>query len=186
MAKGKIAPITAATVGRHRILGRDRDGVNIEEKVCPLYSETFMDRDGNEMQMPLENGRIRSPEGARAGQIAREEGIQLLGWLPKVECPFTLRYFHLVKGPLVAPDEGEKDCGGSPEGCSHWHSIRTSRMGKARTAAVERNRTPDDAGAAALRDLGESISRWTETQMASAPTVKDSRKRMLDGKGEAA
>lgn len=189
MAKGKIAPISAASVGRHRILGRNSDGVNVEEKVCPIRGEVFMDLEGNYGHHPLENGRIPSPEGARAGQILREEGIQLLGWLPIAECPFTQRYHHLVKGPLVAPGEGESDCGGKPEGCSHWWKIQKSRAAKAKAAAVERNRTPDTSNVAAMGQVAESfasIAKWADAQMAAAPTVKDARTRLRDGKGEEA
>lgn len=185
MAKQKIALISENTVGVHRIVGRDRDGVNVEEKVCPIpRHEVMLDRDGNEVTISLDNGRIPSAEGARYGHIKREEGIRSAYWLPRAECPYTTRYYHLVRGPLVQPPEGDVDCGGAPTGCAHYHAAKESRQAKAKQAAKERNATPGDAGAEAIVQLGQSIQKWTEAQMSAAPDLGKSRQRLRDGQGE--
>jgi hypothetical protein len=186
MAKGRIARISAGTVGVHRIIGRNSDGVNIEEKVCPIVGELFVTRAGNVAHHPLECGRVASPDGARYGQGLREEGIRDHGWLPLGECPYTERYHHLVKGPLVAPPDGERDCGGKPDGCEHLHRVMTERRARSQVDARARKATRDGAGAAQLVKLGESIARWTEVQMAGAPSVAAARTRLREGRGEEA
>jgi hypothetical protein len=190
MAKQRIARISSATVGVHRIVGRDEDGMNVEEKVCPIAGETFLDRDGNYGHHALENGRIPSADGQKNVQLKRMEGIRDLGWLPIAECPYTERYFHLVKGPLIPPPEGEKDCGGKPDGCEHWWAVEKARKSKASAEAKRRKSVRDNAGTAAIVKLGESIDGWAKTQMAAAgavangPGLQQARSRMRDGKGE--
>jgi hypothetical protein len=185
MAKQKIALISERNVGVHRIVGRDRDGVNVEEKVCPIpRNEVVLDLDGNEVTISLDNGRIPSPEGARYGHNKREDGIRSAGWLPRAECPFTTRYHHLVRGPLVQPGDDEEACDGAPGGCPHYQAVRASRQAKAKQAAKERNAMPGDEGAAAIVSLGESIKAWTEAQMAQAPGLAESRQRLRAGQGE--
>lgn len=184
MAKGKIARISADTVGRHRIIGRDEHGISIEEKVCPIRGEVFMDRAGNYAHHALENGRIPSADGQKNAQLKREEGIRDSGWLPQAECPYTERYFHLVRGPLVKPPKGEKDCGGKPEGCEHWWAIQKARQEKTSAAARKRKAPRDNAGSAAIVKLGESIEKWASSQMKGAVPLDKVRSRMREGKGE--
>jgi hypothetical protein len=184
MAKGKIARISADTIGRHRIIGRDENGLNIEEKVCPIQGEVFLDRGGNYAHHALENGRIPSADGRKNSLLKREEGIRDAGWLPQAECPYTERYYHLVKGPLIKPPAGEKDCGGKPEGCEHWWAIEKARKAKSSADARVRKSKARNAGDDAIRELGESIRGWTQAQMASAPDIKTARGRMREGRGE--
>lgn len=185
----KIAKITAGSVGRHRILGRDRDGRNLEEKVCSLYSEKFIDRDGNEIDLPLESGRIRSTDGARAGQVMREEYIRDAMGLPVAECPYSERYRHLVHGPLVAPPEGMKACDGATGGCSHLKAEVARRLSAQRDAAAVRKK-PLRSGDAAAEQVGLAVARsiqaFAESQNASSPGVQEIRKKMQAGKGEVA
>lgn len=179
MAKGKIARISSDTVGRHRVIGRDEHGINIEEKVCPIQGEIFCDLAGNVSHHALENGRIPSADGQRNARIKRDDGIRDAGWLPIAECPHTVRYFHLVKGPLVA---GGEDCGGKPDGCEHWHAVQKKRTAKTSAAARVRKAPKDNAGTAAIVNLGKSIESWTQAQMTQAPSIQQARTRMRDGK----
>jgi hypothetical protein len=188
MAKQRIAVISANTVGRHRIIGRDRDGKNIEEKVCPLKSEKFIDCDGIMIDLALENGRIRSPEGERYGQMHREEYIKEARGLPVAECPYTERYRHLVHGPLVAPPDDVKSCQGAPDGCEHLKFEIGRRAADAKDRANVRKkalRAGDDAAQQVGLAMAKSIQAFAESQNATAPSVHDSRRKMVAGKGEA-
>jgi hypothetical protein len=185
MAKPRIAHITDSTVGRHRINGRDADGRNVEEKICPLRSIVVLDGDGNECTVAIENARIPSEDGARYGQRELESGIKDRLWIPKNLCPHTARFSHLVAGPLVAGGEGAADCGGKPDGCEHYQAVKSARRARAAQKAKERKIKPEDPGAVAILQLAQSLDSHFKGAAASAPGgVGGARDNLRKGKGE--
>lgn len=136
---GGIYQLSEASVSPTRAVGVDEDGNIIEETICTLAkSAKFVDLGGNICDVPLRTGRVLSfePEAVRYEQIVETDIIRG-GQLPLGACPYTHAYRHIKGGPLVKVPEGEKDCGGKPEGCEHVWKVITSRRAAAK-AKIER------------------------------------------------
>lgn len=128
-AEGRVYQLTYDSVSPTRVIGRDKNGLPIEETVCALAkSARFVDLHGNVCDVPLRTGRVYSeePEAVRYEYIITKELIGQ-GQLPLAECPYTMDYKNFVGGPLVKPPPGESDCGGKPDGCEHMQRIIEAR-----------------------------------------------------------
>lgn len=113
MAKERVAQLSDATVGVHRLIGRDEYGGDVVEKVPSRTSEMFLDPAGNEVYVPLNNGRVDDPESMRQYGMQHRRDMIAQGFIPVRDCPYTAKYEELAKGPLVAPPKGEKACAGA-------------------------------------------------------------------------
>lgn len=181
MAKTKIAQLSRASVGVHRIIGRDENGFNLEEKVPTLEGEFFCDRGGNVVHVALCNHRVTTRESLEKYGAPTRRDIIREGGLPMRECPYTERYMDLVSGPLVRPPKGQKDCGGQADGCEHWHKVRDKRSASASERAKERKRKTVTQEAA--EQFMRNVAQFAQAG-APAKSLSETRDQMRVGAGE--
>lgn len=152
--------------------GRDELGRPVNVKVCRMRSEVMCDVHGNEVDIPIETGRVPSRLSfEKYGRAHREAMILEHGFLPRSECPYTQRY-----GRELAPvPDGDEPCDGLPGGCKHYQRIRKGRAEEAKAKAKERKSAVGALSEAQARQFVASVQALTGAIADGQPTPPRSR-----------
>jgi hypothetical protein len=190
LGKGKgIHWLTHEKENLHRIVGRDRLGLPVEAKVCRMRSEVMCDADGNEVDIPIDNGRVPSRLSyEKYGRPHRETMILEHGFLPRAECPYTPRYGR----PLAEVPDGVEPCAGKPDGCLHYREIRAERAVIAKAKAKERKSVAGAFSESQARQFVATMSTlagaWNDQAADAAttapPATRARGRKMVDEAGE--
>ncbi|MDX1469536.1 MAG: hypothetical protein R3258_09350 [Acidimicrobiia bacterium] len=182
MAEG-IAQLSHLTVGRTREVGRDEYGRIRTEKVCARRSWKMMDTGGNELDIPIVNGRVFTRQSwEKYGRNHVRELIKQ-GFLPKHICPLTTEFRDDVGGPLVAP-KSDKDrmCTDvdPKEGCKHYLKVREYRRAESAKGAAARKAALSKADERSIKAMAAA---YKETFGQHTGDNSDPRKAALKGRG---
>lgn len=101
--KEGIFQLTGSNVVNDRVIGRDEFGDEIIERIPPVRSEMMMDKGGNYSWVGLSCHRVTTDFSyEKYGAQNRLETIKN-GYFPVQECPHTMKYADVMKGPLAEP-----------------------------------------------------------------------------------
>jgi hypothetical protein len=185
---GGVYQLTNASVSPTRIIGRDEIGMPIEDTVPAAYWKYFVHPCGAINKVVLRTAAVfdMSPEAERYEiQVTRE--IVGQGWIPLAMCPYSFELSHVTGGAFVKVPDGEKDCGGKPDGCDHMKSVIASRVARAKKKHDDDERALHAIKHEEAERMIAAVSEGVGIAMARHADPKAARKAMsshLAGKGE--
>lgn len=186
---GRVYQLTAASASPTRIIGRDEVGMPIEDTVPAAKWLWFVHPCGAPNKVPMHTAvAIGSIADAEKYEIATTRNLIASGWIPLWVCPYTFEYKHVTGGPFVKVPEGESDCGGHPEGCSHLKAVMRVRTERAlkkhgdEEARLTRMRHEDTERlvAAMSEGVGQVLARHADPRAAKKAQAAS----MATGRGE--
>ena len=186
---GGVYQLTNASVSPTRVIGRDEIGMPIEDTVPAAHWKYFVHPCGEPNKVVLRTAAVfdMSPEAERY-EIQTTRDLVSQGWIPLGMCPYSYELAHVTGGAFVKVPDGERDCGGKPDGCEHMKRVMETRRARARAKyeseeAVLQARTREDNErmiAAVSEGVGMAMARYADPRQAKrAATVA------LSGRGEA-
>lgn len=185
--RGRTYQLDVNSVTPTIVVGVDELGMPIEESVPHGHWRYMVHPDGNTNRVVLRTSvpATMEPEAVRYEQSEMRDKIQT-GWLPLSDCPYTFQWAHVAPsgGALVKVPDGEKDCGGAPDGCKHLKDIIIKRLAasKKKHDAVQQQlkSMKTDEVERLMRSVsdgvGQAIARHIDPKAAAA--------RLREGKGE--
>jgi hypothetical protein len=186
-----IYQLDANSVSPTRVVGRDENGMPVEETVPTVYWRHFAMPDGGWNKVPLRTGSVFSMhEDAVAYERMVTTDLVRAGAIPGWLCPYSTEFTHLTRGPFVPVPAGEEDCGGNEQagGCKHMKALMARRKAIAlekHTAEVRRIESLKSDEINRMRDgIVEGVGTVIGKFMSAQDGLAASRAKLKAGKGE--
>ncbi len=183
---GTVYQLNANSVSPQVVTGRDELGQPIIETIPTVYYRIFLTMDGCENRVPMRtgSGNNMEPEAVRYEHQQTKELIEA-GWIPVEVCPYTHKFEHYLGGAFVKVPDGERDCGGKPDGCDHLKKVAAGRKAIAHKKWEAQNKSVQSMKAEDVSRMMESVAEGVGVAIANHMGGKQSASaRMRDGKGE--
>ena len=186
--KRGVYQLNASSAHPVRHIGRDEDGMPIEDTIPTVTWRYFVTASGCINKVPIRTCSVSSNDvdGQQYEQSVTISKIER-GWIPLSLCPYSTEYTHITKGPFVKPPAGETECQGDEAngGCSHMKALmkrRQEKVLKKHQSEVRRIESMKNEEIERMRDgIVEGVGKAMANAMDSVNAAKN---RLRSGKGE--
>ncbi len=191
-SKRGVYQLTAQSAHPTRIVGRDEDGMPVEDTIPTVSWRHFVMPSGCINKVPIRTSSA-SPEDDNSMAYEQMVTVDLItaGAIPLAMCPYSTEYTHITRGPFVKPQPGEEACAGDEAngGCSHMKALMERRKAKVRTkheAEVRRIESmKNDEIERMQRGIVAGVGEVMAKHLAPQDAASAARNRLRTGKGEA-